>query len=87
MQGNSPDEEYVDPHGECAAEIARLKAQLSTARHVDEKRTAVIEAAMKRHAVEVDPADCRYGEDEAAIDQELWDACEAYRALIAAETG
>lgn len=25
MQGNAPDEEYNDPHGECAAEIKRLQ--------------------------------------------------------------
>lgn len=24
MQGNAPDEEYEDPHGECAREVARL---------------------------------------------------------------
>ena len=28
MQGNSPDEEYTDEHGECAAEIARLQKAL-----------------------------------------------------------
>lgn len=27
MQGNSPDEEYGDPHGECAAEIKRLRGE------------------------------------------------------------
>lgn len=25
MQGNSPDEEYEDPHGECRHEIKRLR--------------------------------------------------------------
>ncbi len=28
--GNAPDEEHEDPHGECAAEIARLKARVKT---------------------------------------------------------
>lgn len=28
-QGNAPDEEYIDPHGECAAEIARLSARVA----------------------------------------------------------
>lgn len=28
MQGNAPDEEYEDPHGECAHEIAKLRAAL-----------------------------------------------------------
>lgn len=28
MQGNSPDEEYVDPHGECRHEINRLQEAL-----------------------------------------------------------
>lgn len=32
MQGNSPDEEYEDPHGECAAEIKRLQAVIKEMR-------------------------------------------------------
>lgn len=30
MQGNAHDEEYMDEHGECAREIARLKLTIKT---------------------------------------------------------
>ena len=32
MQGNSHDEEHIDPHGECAFEIARLKSEVARLR-------------------------------------------------------
>ena len=47
MIGNSPDEEYVDPHGECAAEIKRLgetlKAQTHAALDLMQEKDATIE--------------------------------------------
>lgn len=34
MQGNSHDEEHIDPHGECAHEISALKAQIEELHNV-----------------------------------------------------
>lgn len=32
MQGNAPDEEHEDMHGECAVEIGRLKSEVARLR-------------------------------------------------------
>ena len=42
MQGNSPDEEYEDPHGECAAEIARLQAELEGVRSINKSQAEAL---------------------------------------------
>jgi hypothetical protein len=46
MQGNSPDEEHIDEHGECQAEIYRLRNALAHVRN-------------ELRVEEVDPDDCR----------------------------
>lgn len=39
--GNAPDDEYLDPHGECAAEIQSLRQQV-----------AALREALRKHAIE-----------------------------------
>lgn len=47
-QGNSPDEEYVDPHGECMAEIGRLSRDLSAAKARIERLEKMLRPILQR---------------------------------------